>query len=50
MNNNYDRDEVVTLPCKECGEPKTVNVAYLPFLDGVLPCSDEQCMMKKKNK
>ena len=23
-------DEVTTLPCEVCGEPKTVNVVYLP--------------------
>ena len=43
-------DEVTTLPCEVCGEPKTVNVVYLPYLDGVLPCNDPQCTMKTKKK
>ena len=50
MDNAPINDEVTTLPCCECGEPKTVNVVYLPYLNGCLPCSDEQCLMKKKSK
>ena len=31
MDNAPINDEVTTLPCCECGEPKTVNVVYLPY-------------------
>ena len=43
-------DEVTQLPCSECGEKKTVNVVYLPYLNGSLPCNDKECPWKKKKK
>ena len=42
-------DEVTQLPCSECGEKKTVNVVYLPYLNEYL-CNDKECPWKKKKK
>ena len=39
-------DETVELPCETCGWPKTVNVVYVPFLDGKVRCRDEKCPFK----
>jgi hypothetical protein len=39
-------DEVVLLPCKECGEKLPVNVVYVPFLDGYSSCMPYRCPKK----
>jgi len=39
-------DEVVSLPCETCGQPKPVNKVYLPYLDGKVRCLDEDCPLK----
>ena len=44
------KDEVTYLPCSECGEPVSVNVVYLPYLDGGIKCADKECQWKKKKK
>jgi hypothetical protein len=42
----WSLDEVVLLPCKECGEKLPVNVVYVPFLDGYSSCMPYRCPKK----
>ena len=39
-------DDVVFLPCKDCGEKLPVNVVYVPYLDGKSSCLPSKCPKK----
>ena len=40
------KDELVQVPCEQCGSPKYVNKVYLPYLDGKVRCFDRDCPLK----